>query len=341
VREQETERGDQRSMKYTNECPICGANPWATFRKNIDLDAYSSYQRLIAEPLYKFVGEKNPEEVISFCRECRSVYRAKFFDDQEISDIYNRLYFQLEEALAGDPSFGYDNPVFLDGLSKKMLGIVKGIESRFNVKIKDVFDIGGRDGFRLKALAEAGYSCKVFDPIECTVCDNRISKERFFSPDIPKDQKADFIFLCNVLEHSIEPQKMIAECHAHLKDGGFLYIELPADIQTVFDWLIFTRWMGKNLSIDNTHYIFFSRKTVATLLESKGFESVERKFSVLPNTSVTVQEHIGRRSAAGFQNETHPSLSFGFDLLSSRYFNNLLRRASSKLLRLGKARKYE
>ena len=322
-------------MKYTNTCPICGANPWATFRKNIVIEAYSPYQRHIAEPLFQLVEEKEPEEIISFCMGCRSIYRAKFFDDKEIDDIYNKHYFELEESLAGDPSFGYDNPIFLDGLSKKMLGIVKEIESRFNVKIKDVFDIGGRDGFRLKALAEAGYRCKVFDPIECAPCNDSISKERVFSPDMPKDEKADFIFLCNVLEHSIKPHDMIKECQSHLKDGGFLYIELPADIHAVLDWSLITRWMGKNLSIDNTHYVFFSRKTVATLLEKNGLESVGYNYSVLPSTSVTVLESISRKSNPATRNDISPPTSFDFDLLSSNYFNGLIRRTLKKMIRHG------
>ncbi len=130
-------------------------------------------------------------------------------------------------------------------LPKDVTNIAQETECRFKIQIRDIFDIGGRDGFRLKDLAKAGYKCKIFDPIDCDVCDSMISKERLWSNQICKDEKADFIFLCNVLEHCIDPYSIIMDRYDHLRDGGFLYVELPSDIETVFDWILFGVWLKK------------------------------------------------------------------------------------------------
>ena len=316
-------------MMYTSICPVCGSNPFTTINKKIYPDNYDGLQRKVAFEYFKLNKQIVPKESIAFCTGCRAIYRAHFFDQREIEQIYSSLYRLLEDSIYSDTRFAYNNQAFLDGCSQKMYNIVKEIENRFQTQIRDIFDIGGRDGFRLKDLANEGYKCKVFDPIDCEVCNPLISKEPLWSEQIGKDEKADFIFLCNVLEHCIDPHSIIMDCHEHLREGGFLYVELPSDIETVLDWMLFGIWRKKNLSVDNTHYVFYSRKAISLLLESFKFKGVRIEYSILPVINTNVLEVIGRKESAG--TKTSPYLSLDFDLLSSGYFLRLLPRIVKKV----------
>lgn len=319
-------------MKTFSTCPICGRKPLATFRGKINVDKYQGAMRKVAEDYLELGRDAQPEEVVSVCGGCRALYRAKFFDEGEVEKIYGSLYRDLEAKLSGDVDFAYDNAAFKDGCAEHALALARRIESKHGAKVKDVFDIGGRDGFRLKRLAAEGYTCAVFDPIDTPVCDPRVRKERRWSHEIPDHEKADLILLCNVLEHSIDPYGLIKACHSHLRDGGFLYVELPSDIETVFDWLALTRWRGGNLTIDHTHHVFYSKKSVRHLLVQSGFETAECRFSRLPVIGVTVLETLSRKDS-----EPKPSclagVSLDYDLLSSGHFPGLVRRALRKVLR--------
>lgn len=324
-------RTNNSFMMYTAKCPICRSKPFITINKKIYHHNYDDLQGKIAFEYFKLNKQIIPEECISFCARCRAIYRAKFFDEDEIEQIYNGLYISLEESIRDDTGYVYNNQAFLDGCSQKMYNIVTELESRFKIKIKDVFDIGGRDGFRLKHLAGAGYNCRVFDPIDCDVCDPKISKERLWSKQISKDEKADIIFLCNVLEHCTDPYSIIMDCYDHLYDGGLLYIELPSDIETVCDWMLFGMWHRQNLAIDSTHYIFYSRKSVSLLFDSLRFRVIQFTYSILPECNVNVMEMIGRKENG--MRKTSPYLSLDFDLIDSGYFPRLLRRIARKLKR--------
>jgi len=319
-------------MKFTAECPICENKPSFTLKARIRVDNYRGVQRKVAAEYFKLSNETSPEEIVSFCTNCRAVYRAKFFDNAEVEKIYSSVYQSLEDKIYDDPGFAYCNEKFLTGCSEKMFAIVKDVEKMYGVKISDIFDIGGRDGFRLKTLANSGYKCKVFDPISCAVCDKNIHKERKWSHEINENEKADFIFLCNVLEHSIDPYKMIMDCYSRLREGGFLYVELPSDIETVFDWIFFSIWRNGNLTIDNTHYIFYSKRSIIYLLESIGFDCVRCRFSILPEVKVNVMEALGQKKSLRTSRLSR-GLSFDFDLLGSGHFTRLFPRLINKIFR--------
>lgn len=319
--------------KFTDKCPICGTKPFFTLKSKVYIDNLTISQRKVATEYFKLHNEPSPEEVISFCSNCRAVYRANFFDAYEIGKIYNNIYKSLEEKISGDPGFVYNNERYLKGCSEKMLGLVKDFEKKYGIKVSECFDIGGRDGFRLRDLANNGYNCKVFDPISCEVCDAKISKEHIWSYEIKEDEKADFIFLCSVLEHSIDPCKMIKDCYAHLREGGFLYIVLPSDIETVFDWILFNRWRKRNLAIDNTHYIFFSKRSIIYLLESIGFDFVSCDFSILPDIQVNSLEIVCQKRKME-KSKLSKWLSFDFDLFSSGYLVRLIPRLIKKIIRI-------
>jgi hypothetical protein len=109
-----------------------------------------------------------------------------------------------------------------------------------------------------------------------------------------------------------------------------LYVELPLDIETVFEWLLFRAWRKENLSIDNTHYIFYSQRTITSLLESTRFDCIKRWIWLLPSEKVNVLGVLAQKKRLSAV-KTSKRLSWDFDLLGSGYFLRLYFKMIDKL----------
>lgn len=81
---------------------------------------------------------------------------------------------------------------------------------------------------------------------------------------IPKGKRFDLITSWHVLEHSLNPLQMLCDMKLHLKDQGFIIIEIPdAD-----------KYIGiKNIHIG--HLYHFNRNTIKKLFEKAGLNIVE------------------------------------------------------------------
>lgn len=286
-------------MKTIFKCPICNSRPLLTVKKKINQGRADVFLKAsLSEYYLKLCNESNPSEILSICSNCRSIYRTKFFDDKEIEQIYGHLYHEVEKELSSSNGFAYNKKQILDGCSEKMFNTVKGLEKKFNFNIRRIFDIGGRDGFRLSKLADDGYVCVVFDPILCDPCNSKIMKDNKWAHEISLEEKADLISLCNVLEHCIDPYSIIQICYQHLNDNGILLIELPWDRRNALVWLIIKRFFGRNLGIDATHNVFYSFKGLTYLLEKVGFHNIEHNISFFPSSETTkVIDTIARKSS--------------------------------------------
>jgi 2-polyprenyl-3-methyl-5-hydroxy-6-metoxy-1,4-benzoquinol methylase len=83
----------------------------------------------------------------------------------------------------------------------------------------------------------------------------------------------DVVVLSNVLEHSLNPKKMLTHVSMILKKGGKVWISCP----NIDSWQrnIFKKyWINWHVPF---HIFHFSKKTLSTLLKETGFEIVEEK----------------------------------------------------------------
>lgn len=281
-------------MKYIGSCPVCGSPPVCTVKRLVDLNKIDGI--LLGQYLeynVKLCGEKVPNEHFAVCGNCSCVYRAWHFTDQEINAIYSSLYLDFESKYSKD--IIYNNPDLLKACSLRMYERVKNIEETHAVCIHSVFDIGGRDGFRLEKLAENGYECTVYDPIAKESCCNKVQKRNVWSNQLRKDERGDLISLCNVLEHCMHPRDIIRDCHEHLNEGGFLSIEIPVDCDDFFDWLLFYQ-LYRPLSVDVTHHLFFSTRAITELLETSGFVVRKVNYVTFPVYDFRVMEILAQKT---------------------------------------------
>lgn len=88
----------------------------------------------------------------------------------------------------------------------------------------------------------------------------------------------DCILFNDVLEHFTDPGRVIKQCAELLHTGGYIVSSIPnvRYIGNLVELLIKKDWEYKAGGIlDNTHYRFFTRKSIIRMFSSNGYEVVQ------------------------------------------------------------------
>lgn len=272
-------------MKTVIKCPVCNRDTSILVKNPI---RFSDRQNDIFDAQIDGYLNDRPDNApvhlnICVCTTCQLLFRQTFFSEDELEKIYRYQYYSEESKISTNEGFVYNNDYFLDTCSKYSLDLVKTILETRGYPIKTIFDIGGRNGFRLKDLAQNNYRCFVFDPIPIPPVNPAIQKEYVFLNEIDEAKhSSDLILLCNILEHCKDPAAVIRKCHRLLQPDGFLFIQVPFDNPQILEWLILGRIRKQNLRIDITHFLFFSKTSLKYLLAQNGFTCISLNIEFLP-----------------------------------------------------------
>lgn len=145
---------------------------------------------------------------------------------------------------------------------------------------KKVLDIGCYDGGLASRLIEN--NCEVVG-IEINAdlaneakkyCNNVICDDVENIINIPYENNYfDIILFADVLEHLKDPFSTIAKFNDYLKDDGYIIVSVP----NISNWTIRFKLLFGNFEyekdgiLDETHYRFFTEKSIKQLLEDAGF----------------------------------------------------------------------
>jgi hypothetical protein len=126
-----------------------------------------------------------------------------------------------------------------------------------------VLDYGGGNGKLLRAFLSRGFTCHLADYSERQLPGIvRIADDVEGLADM-----YDAMILSHVLEHSAEPGGLLRSLGNHLKDTGFIYIEVPLEI-----------WAGTRADGDAvTHVNYFTLASLRTLVQRSGFRIVDSR----------------------------------------------------------------
>ena len=157
---------------------------------------------------------------------------------------------------------------------------------------QDVLDVGCGEGFFAAELKKDGNRIVGVDALPSAT--EHAALERYISADLNAAQPElarqagehafDRVLLLDVLEHLVQPERLLAEVRPALKEGGQLVVSVPnvANI-TVRLALLFGRFPYTDRGIlDCTHLHFYTRKTARALLAENGWEIVAAKTTVMP-----------------------------------------------------------
>ncbi len=94
-------------------------------------------------------------------------------------------------------------------------------------------------------------------------------------------ERFDLILMLDVLEHLVDPWKVVARCHQALKPGGAMVVSIPhvGHYSVVLPLLFRGRWSYADEGLlDRTHLRFFVERTAIDLMTSSGlvFEAISR-----------------------------------------------------------------
>jgi 2-polyprenyl-3-methyl-5-hydroxy-6-metoxy-1,4-benzoquinol methylase len=157
---------------------------------------------------------------------------------------------------------------------------------------QDVLDIGCGEGFFAAELKADGNRVSGVDAIPSA--QKHEALEQFITADLnaPADsilrdlngRRFDRVLLLDVLEHLVQPERLLADMRHTLKPNGRVVVSVPnvANISVRLA-LLFGRFNYTERGIlDRTHLHFYTRKTARELLQQAGWEIVDAKNTVMP-----------------------------------------------------------
>lgn len=193
----------------------------------------------------------------------------------------------------------------------------------------DVLDIGCGEGFLAVEVAQKGNRVTGVDVMPEP--SQSLKMTDYYSADLNdglepvleglKGKRFDRVLLLDILEHLRRPEKILAQCHALVKEEGQVIVSVPnvANI-AVRLMLLFGRFDYNERGIlDKTHQRFFTRKTARQLVTQAGYRVVSERMTVIPVelafglTSESVLSKVLNR-VAGVLTRIMPTL-FGYQIM--------------------------
>jgi SAM-dependent methyltransferase len=162
-------------------------------------------------------------------------------------------------------------------------------DASFAKQKPSVLDVGSGLCVFLHRMNEAGWNCTALDPDARAVAHAR---ERVGVHGVCGDfMKAkglgrfDVVTFNKVLEHVEDPVAMLSKCREHLREGGFVYIELPDGEAAVTDG------PGREeFFIDHLHV--FSCASLALMAERAGFSVLDLERLREPSSKYTLRAFL-------------------------------------------------
>ena len=213
------------------------------------------------------------------CLNCNIEYASPRLVEKELLQLYEGDDWK-EISSYDNWSYKYwkDNKETHYYLVQENVSLVK----KFLNKGSSILDVGCDIGLTVKSLEENGYYS---EGIEISSVGAKIAKEKtgitvhnIQLENYQSDIKFDGVLLLDVLEHLYDPTKVLTECGGHMKQGGYIFIHVPhhGGISTRFKRFLHKKGLKKGYKHFGfpAHIYAFDRKSLKTILEKSGFETV-------------------------------------------------------------------
>lgn len=216
---------------------------------------------IVEKPHYKVTKEGNTEPAgenlrLAQCVKCKVIRQIDISFDtiEKYNDYYKTKYPPVNKSYT-KKNWEHDKEV-----ARKRC-------DEYNIQMEAfVLDVGcGSGAFvdECRSRGQVAYGCDI-GKYSYTENDNFIYHQRFEDINFPTDY-FDWVACHDVLEHSLDPKKMLSEIFRILKQGGNCVIDLPR----------FFHESGKHHWKDIEHIWFFEDKQLIKILEEIGF-SIEK-----------------------------------------------------------------
>ena len=192
----------------TSSCQLCNSTNLET---NLQNDAKSK------SPL-----------AISFCNDCSLVQQQEIPSDEELKIYYSHNYRQDYKSTYS-PKAKYVRRAGMTALDR-----IRFLESYIPLSNQVLLDIGAGGGEFVYMAQKRGLQSKGIEP---NLGYSTFSKEQYgvevktaMLSDV-QDSSADIVTLFHVFEHMAKPLEVMKKLYSSIKDGGYLFIEVPNILQ--------------------------------------------------------------------------------------------------------------
>lgn len=179
------------------------------------------------------------------CQNCLSVFTLPLPDDATLQKLYREVF-----------SYNW----YQDFYSTKLRDCKDRIQEYLNLLSGDVLDFGGGHGYFAEAAIQKGFNADLYDPF----CHQNQQK--------PNKNNYDVIVSLHVLEHSNNPDALLAEMKQYLKPNGRVILCVPN-----YESLGYKKhgmgWVWAQPPL--MHISHFTAKGLKILLERHGFTDLE------------------------------------------------------------------
>lgn len=183
----------------------------------------------------------------------------------ELSHVIDLAYMS-PVTIAPSPGEGQFGKQWADTVTNALNEFIS-VES---ISGKSVLEIGCSNGLLLTHFASRGALCVGIEPgPQASICSQRpgVKVLRSYFEEIEMNEKFDFVYAINVLEHVLDLDRFFAKLGQVLKPGGKFFVAIP---DSELDMTAVT----PNLFV-HEHYWYFTQGTIEHFLALKGLQEVK------------------------------------------------------------------
>ena len=201
----------------------------------------------------------------TLCKNCGLIFQSPLPRQDELSKFYPREYrnyLPQQESL-----FSFLKNIQFQCLANK---ITKGLK-----KDSKILEIGFGNGQLLLALKEKEYEnlygCDFTDRVFSVLKDKGVKLAiSNIEESFPFNETFDLVIMNNVIEHFLDPIKVLENCKSHLSKNGKIILITPNS--NALEFLIFKKyWAGFHAP---RHTFIFNERNIRLLAQKLGFARV-------------------------------------------------------------------
>lgn len=239
------------------KCELCGGNNFFTISKKIFKEK--------GNDTFFLQDDRFPVEVrVVLCKKCGWIFKAPRYSDKELDQLYKKTIQNYPVCKKNTLDF-----------SLRSANMYKFLQNHIDMKKLRILDVGGGDGSLMSFFIENKLSVTVLDMDEAETVIPHLKKIKVPFLDF-HETGYNLIIMSHFLEHVPSVCNILVHAKKILKNGDFLFVEVPFELTTVF--------LGR--VGDYRHLNYFSKFTLKAFMLKIGFEIIE-----CCNTSVLIGEN--------------------------------------------------
>lgn len=200
---------------------------------------------------------------------------------KELEDYYQSNYYQNAK---GSYELEYDDNeirYFKNKISESAFIAEQNFTKESGRKF---LDVGSGEGWALKFFKDkgwdvtgldfSGYGCEKFNP-DCL--ERLIVGDVYYNLNnlISEEKKYDLVFLDNVLEHVLDPERLVRELQKVMTLSGILVVDVPNDFSILQKYLIEKKHVdNKYWLVTPDHLSYFNKSGLENLFIQNGWTSI-------------------------------------------------------------------